>query len=330
MILVTGAAGHLGANLVRRLLTEGAPLRVLLRADDDRDTVAGLPVQTVMGDLCDASGMRAAVAGCTEVYHCAAEVSTVNRGHASLFASNVLGTRTVLRAAADAGVRKVVVTGSFSATGHMPGQPSNEDVPFNPLERHLPYGHTKAAVEHECLKACAAGLPVVIAVSTAILGPWDFRPSRMGQVLIRFAQGRLLAYVPGGFEFVAADDIVQGHILAMRHGRPGRKYIFATHYMTFDELIDLFARVTGQTMRPRRLPAWLMTMAAGVAERVLPAVAPRREQLLTTAAIRILSQGRRADTRRAREELGFSPGSIEAAVRSAYAWFLARGLVTAR
>jgi nucleoside-diphosphate-sugar epimerase len=221
MILITGAGGHLGANLIRRLLTDGLPLRAMLHTEKDRPSVEGLPVDVVVGDLRDAPFATASVRGCRQIYHCAAKVSTNYRDEGDIFGANVLGTRNILSAARAEGVEKVVVTGSFSAVGIRRDRPSNEEDPFNPLESHLPYGFTKAAVEHECLKAYAEGLPVVVAVSTAIVGPYDFKPSRMGQVLIRFATGRLRAYVPGGFPFVAASDIVQGHILAMQKGRPG-------------------------------------------------------------------------------------------------------------
>lgn len=141
MILVTGAAGYLGANLVRRLLGDGADLRVLLHAEAERMTVRSLPVQAVAGDLRDTDAVTHAVEGCARIYHCAAQVSTVDRDRQALFDCNVLGTRNVLRAALAAGVEKVVVSGPFSATGHLPGRPSDESVPFNPLDRHLPYGH---------------------------------------------------------------------------------------------------------------------------------------------------------------------------------------------
>ncbi len=246
MILVTGAGGHLGANLLRRLLADGESVRALLHTARDEPAVAGLSVERMAGDLRDPAVAEAAVAGCRQIYHCAAKVSTTYGDRDEIFACNVMATRNVLRAAAAAGIEKVVVTGSFSAVGHRRDGPSDESVPFNPLDRHLPYGHTKAAVEHECLKACADGLPVVVAVSTAILGPWDFKPSRMGEVLIRFAEGRLRAYVPGGFTFVAARDIVEGHVLAMAQGRPGQKYIFGSEFLSFDEIMALFARVTGR------------------------------------------------------------------------------------
>jgi nucleoside-diphosphate-sugar epimerase len=193
----------------------------------------------------------------------------------------------------------------------------------------LPYGHTKAAVEHECLKAYAEGLPVVVAVSTAILGPFDFKPSRMGQVLIRFAAGRLRAYVPGGFTFIAARDIVEGHLLAMAKGRPGQKYIFGSEFLTFDELMALFSETTGKPPPPLRVPPALMAVTAEIAALVMPLLVPSAQQLLTPAAIRILRQNRQADTSKAQRELGFRPTPIAAAVREAYDWFVARGVIAA-
>ena len=327
MILVTGAGGHLGANLLRRLVADGESVRALLHTARDEPAVASLSVERMTGDLRDPAVAEAAVAGCRQIYHCAAKVSTTYGERDEIYTCNVMATRNVLRAAAAARIEKMVVTGSFSAVGHRRDGPSDESVPFNPLERHLPYGHTKAAVEHECLKACAEGLPVVVAVSTAILGPWDFKPSRMGQVLIRFARAQLRAYVPGGFTFVAARDIVEGHVLAMAKGRPGQKYIFASEFLSFDEIMGIFARVTGRPVPPLRVPPALMAVVAEIAATALPYLAPKAEQLLTPAAIRILRLNRRADISKAEGELGFRPTPIAVAIQEAYDWFVARGVI---
>jgi nucleoside-diphosphate-sugar epimerase len=327
MILVTGASGHLGANLARRLVREGAELRLLARPSTDRASFEGVPAEIVEGDLTDPASCRRAVRGVRRIYHCAAQISTHYGAEQSIFRNNVLGTRNLLRAALEAGAERVVVSGSFSATGHRVDRPTDESEPFNPLEPHLPYAFTKAAVEHEGLKACVEGLPVVVAVSCAILGPYDFKPSRMGRVLQRFARGRIVAYAPGGFEFVAACDIVEGHLLAMAKGRSGQKYIFSTRFATFDEIMDVFARVTGRGKPPLRLPPRLMDVAAHLAEPLMRRFLPGTPQLLTPAAIRLLSLGRRVDCAKARQELGYQPTDIETAIEDAYSWFVATGRI---
>lgn len=324
-LLLTGGSGHLGANLVRRLCADGNKVRVLLRPQSDNRAFDGLDVERVAGDLRDLEAVRAAVRGCERIFHCAAKVSTLEGSEREIYDCNVLGTRHVLQAARESGVSKVVVTGSFSAVGNIPGEPSDEKQAFYPFEHHMPYERSKAWVEHECLKAAVEGLHVVIAISCAILGPNDFKPSRMGRVLKDFSQRKMSAYIPGGFEFVAARDIVQGHLLAMEKGRSGQRYIFSTKFTTVDELIEIMARVTGQPKPRFRLPASVMAPIAHVSTFVLTNFFPQVPQRFTPGAVRILQMQRHADTTKARTELGFVPSSIEEAVRDAHAWFIERG-----
>jgi nucleoside-diphosphate-sugar epimerase len=332
MYLVTGSTGHLGANLVRRLLADGHAVRVLLRPSSDEAALAGLAVERVYGDVRDPAACQDAVKGCRSVHHCAALVSTLDgdlRHRRELYECNVLGTRNLLRAALEARVSRVVVSGSLSAVGHIPGQPVDESVPFDPFAWNLPYGVTKACVEHECLKAFADGLPVVVAVSCAIIGPHDYKPSRMGRTLIDFANGKLWAYVPGGFEFVAASDMVQGHLLAMERGRPGQRYIFSSQFLTVDELLGIFEQVTGQPRPKLRLPGALMQGIASLSDVVLRWF-PRVPRRFTPGAVRLLRMQRRANCRKACQELGYQPTPIAEAVREAYEWFVRRGLIAAR
>lgn len=329
-ILVTGGSGHLGANLVRRLLSDGRAVRVLLRKESNSAALDNLDVERVWGDLRDFPSAVRAVRGCDRIYHCAANVSTLD-GDANfkqeIYDCNVRGTAHILRAALDAGVSKVVVSGSFSAVGHDPEKPSDETVPFYPFAKHLPYGVTKSFVEHECLKAYADGLNVAVAVSCAILGPNDFKPSRMGRTLIDFANRKLAAYIPGGFDFVAARDIVEGHILTMEKGRAGQKYIFSTQFLTVDEIMGIFEEVTGQPRPKLRLPAPVMAGFAEVADFIFPRFFPNAPRRFTGGAVRILRMHRRADCSKAKNELGYQPTSIFEAVREAYECFARRGLI---
>lgn len=333
-VLVTGAAGHLGANLVRRLLDDGERVRVLLREGDHNESVEGLDVEQAWGDLRDLEAVREAARGCRRAYHAAAKVSTIDgdaQHKREVYDCNVIGTRNLLRAAREAGVERTVVTGSFSAVGHdlaNPSAPADESMPFYPFERAMPYERSKVLVEKECLEAVADGQDVVIATSCAIVGPNDFLPSRMGRTLCDFANGKLHAYIPGGFEFVAARDIVEGHVRAMEHGRTGHKYIISTEFLTLDQMLDLFEEVSG-VRRPRtRLPPAVMAAFSEVASYALTRLKPSFPQRLTPGAVRLLRMHRRADISKARRELGYEPTSMRDAVYEAYAFFYERGAIT--
>ena len=252
-VLVTGSAGHVGANLVRRLLEDGVRVRVLLRREDNNEALEGLEVESSIADIRDLDATRLALEGCQGVYHCAAKVSTIegNRAHRrEVFECNVLGTRNVLQAAREAGAGRVVVTGSFSAVGYdldNPSAPSDETMQFYPMERTMPYERSKALVEHECWRAAAMGQDVIVATCCAVVGGADYFPSRLGRTLCDYTNGNFHAYVDGGFEFVAARDIVEGHLLCMHRGRPGEKYIFSSEYKTISEMLELFEEVYRRT-----------------------------------------------------------------------------------
>jgi nucleoside-diphosphate-sugar epimerase len=325
--LLTGAGGHLGANLVRRLLADGERVRVLLWDSSEDASVDGLDVEKVYGDLRDPDALRRAVTGVDRIFHTAAKISTLDGEEQEIFDINVMGTRNLLKAARAAGCGRVVVTGSFSACGHFPDRPSTEDDPFNMFDRVMPYETSKAGVEHECLKAVAEGQDVLIATSCAILGPHDYKPSRMGAVLRDFSRGKLRAYIPGGFEFVAARDICEGHVLAMKKGRTGQKYIISSGHVAMDDLMEMMARVTGKS-KPMRLPVQVMAVVAKVTHFIGTTFFPKSQQRLTPGAIRILRQCRRADITKARTELGFVPTPIEQAIQDAYDHFVERGVIT--
>jgi len=185
-------------------------------------------------------------------------------------------------------------------------------------------------VELECWKAVAAGMEVVVATSCAIIGPHDYKPSRMGQALLDYANGKMLAYIPGGFEFVAARDIVEGHLLAMDKGRPGEKYIFCSGYCTIDEMVATWQEVSG-TPKPRlRLSPDLVMAIAKVVSPLMTRFFPRTPQRLTPDAVRLLQLERHADCTKAKTELGFRPTSVHEATREAYEDFHRRGLVKGR
>ena len=329
-VLVTGSSGHVGANLLRRLLEDGVRVRVLLRRDNSNEALSGLDVERAYADIRDFDATRKALDGCRGVYHCAAKVSTIdgNRAHRrEIYECNVLGTRNVLRAARDVDAGRVVVTGSFSAVGYdldVPSAPADETMQFYPMDRTMPYERSKVLVEHECLRAVAVGQDVVIATCCAVVGGADYVPSRLGRTLCDYANGKLRAYVDGGFAFVAARDIVTGHLLCMQLGRTGEKYIFASEYQTISDILDLYEEVSGIPRPRRRVPARVMYAFSEVASFYLSRFHPNFPQRFTPGAIRLLRMRRHASIDKACRELGYRPTSIRSAVHEAYAFHYGR------
>ncbi|MCY4007477.1 MAG: NAD-dependent epimerase/dehydratase family protein [Rhodobacteraceae bacterium] len=333
-VFVTGSSGHVGANLIRRLLRDGQRVRVFVRQQSKNESLQHLDVEVAYGDLRNLREVRKAMEGCQGVYHVAAKVSTIkgNRTHRrEIFDCNVMGTRNVLQAAKETEAGRTVVTGSFSAVGYNlenPSLPSNEMMPFYPMERTMPYERSKSFTEHECWRAAATGQEVIVATSCAVVGGADFVPSRLGKTLCDYANGKLRAYIEGGFEFVNVHDLVQGHILCMQKGRSGEKYIFSTEYKKISEIIGLFEEITGVRRPQRQFPAFLMLAFSEVVSGYLSQFHPDFPQRFTPGAIRLLKKCRHADTSKARQELGYQPTSIRRAIIDAYTFHHARGVIT--
>lgn len=334
--LVTGAAGHVGANLVRHLLAQGDDVRVLVHPGHDNRGVEGLPVERVEGDIRDEEAVRGATRGCVRVYHTAAKVSVVSASPAQvreLWEINVLGTRNVLRAALREGVARVVHTSSFSTVGFDPADPSkacSEDMPFYPFVEWMPYSRTKVLAEHEVLQAVAEGLDAVIAISTGVVGPNDFLPSRTGRAMIEFSRGKLRAIIPGGYEAVTTDDLARGHVLAMERGRTGQRYTLSTRYVSMDEMLAMFSELTGVTKMPIALPPRLMAAVARMITGPMTKLFPNVPQHLTPGAVFVLTMRRHADTTKAQRELGFVPGDLASSVRAWYEFFVEQGMIKRR
>ncbi|MCW2542419.1 MAG: nucleoside diphosphate sugar epimerase family protein [Frankiales bacterium] len=327
-VLVTGATGHLGANMVRDRIAAGYEVRAMVRTDHSAEALAGLAIEQVRGDLRDLASVRAAVKGCRWVYHCGGKVSTIAGNQQELFETNVLGTRNLLDAAAAENVERVVVTSSLSVVGDIEGEVADERTPFNPFLPHTPYTYTKVLVELEAMRSAAAGeVQVVIAVPSLIMGPNDFMPSRIGKTLIDFAHNNLRAFIPGDHLVCTTKDIAAGHALAMHKGRSGNRYIFTSGRLSMDDMMAMYERVTGR-LRPRlRINPAAMMGIVRVSSPVLAKLRPQRQQLITPAAVRYLTSHREIDTRRASAELGFESSSVEDAVTLAYQHFVERGVI---
>ncbi|MEO6950739.1 MAG: SDR family oxidoreductase [Polyangia bacterium] len=324
---VTGGTGHVGANLVRALLERGEAVKALVRNKGDR-ALRGLDLEEVVGDLHDEAGIARAMAGCDHVYHLAAFVSLRAGARREIFDVNVRGTQHVMSACLAKGVQRVVFCSSFGAVGRAPdGGVSDETCALDPFDTDLDYDLSKSMAELEVHRAYASGLDAVIVNPSGIVGPWDVKPSSLGKTIIDFSERRIPAYIPGSFELVAMRDVVAGHLLAMKHGRAGQRYILSGRLCTVDELLDELERLTGKA-RPRlRVPPSMMMPVAHLSSAFMRSFFPRTPPRFTPGTIKLLGRGKRASTEKAQRELGYRPTSVFAALGEQYDWFRERRII---
>lgn len=325
--LVTGATGHLGANLVRALLVNGEKVRVFVRPDSELTAVDGLNVEHAVGDLRDRHSIKEAVKGVDKLYHTAAFVSIRSGDRQELFETNVLGTRYLMQEARHAGVKRVVHTSSFGAVGINPNGASNEKWTVSPFELASDYERTKAVSEQEVLLEAVRGLDITLVNPAGIVGPWDFRPSLLGRTILDFAHGKMPAYVPGAFDFVPVRDVVAAELLAMEKGRRGERYLVTGEYRTINEILDWLQELTGCQRPNKAIPPQLMQYLALIKDPIERRFFPNKAPRFNYHSIRLLNSGKRADMTRIQRELGFVPTSTKQAFAEAVAWFRDAGMI---
>jgi len=322
--LVTGSAGFIGSRVVRRLLAAGHHVRALHLPGDNLENLAGLAVELVPGDVTDLDSLRAAVTGAEVVFHLAALYALWLPDPGRLHAVNVDGTRNVLRAAREAGVRRVVHTSSIARFGGQgAGRRATEASPFALGVTGDRYAQSKADAHEVAVAAAAAGQDVVIVAPTGPLGPGDIGPTPTGRVLRAALTWPFALVTPGVSNFAHVDDIAAGHLLAAERGERGESYLLGGEDVALPELARRALASSGRGKPIVTMPPWVVRLAAHGALAWSEHVS-RAPPLFTPAAARIAELGLAADCTKARTALGYDPRPIDRAIEDAVTWFARR------
>ncbi|MBX7079525.1 MAG: NAD-dependent epimerase/dehydratase family protein [Nannocystaceae bacterium] len=321
-ILVTGASGHVGGNLVRALLARGDDVRVLVRGDTA--AVEGLPLQQVRGDVNDRDSLERAMAGIDTVFHLAATISILGDRGGQVARVNVEGAGMVASAARHAGVRRFVHMSSCHAfdLDHRPGA-IDEHAP-RPKPSDPFYNRSKAMGEHAVRSALAGSVSHVIVNPTGVIGPLDFKPSRMGRFFLALARGHIPALIEGGFDFVDVRDLVATTLRAAAVGRDGENYLVGGHYATVGQVTATAAASSGRRSPRVTVPMWLARVGAPFMDGYGRTTG--REPLYTGESLHALRAGR-IDSGRAIAELDHEARPLAETVADVYADFRARGVL---
>jgi dihydroflavonol-4-reductase len=326
--LVTGATGFVGSHVARQLVSAGQSVRVLVRPNSNLEALAGLHVEYFEGDLSDQESLERAMHGIRRVFHVAADYRLWTPRPEEIYEINVEGTRKLLAAARHARVERIVYT-STVATIAVPrnGALPNEDTQASLNEMIGHYKRSKFLAEQVAVEAVSAGVPVVIVNPTAPVGPWDWKPTPTGRIILDFLKGKMPAYVDTGLNVAPVEDIAAGHLLAAEKGRVGQRYILGGRNMTLKRILDALSAITGRPSPRVRLPH-AVALAAGYADQWFSRLAGREPQI-PVEGVKMSRHRMFVESDKAERELGYKPTSVEAALERAVSWYQQHGYLNA-
>jgi dihydroflavonol-4-reductase len=321
LAFVTGASGFVGSAVARALIASGYPVRALVRPTSPRTNLDLAGLQIVEADMRDDRAVAQAVAGARYVFHVAADYRLWAPDPTEIVRNNVEGTRAVLRAAQGAGVERIVYTSSVATLKLDPdGAPADESVMVSEDQAIGAYKRSKVAAELLALQMVSNdALPVVIVNPSTPIGPRDVRPTPTGRIIVEAACGRMPAFVDTGLNLVHVDDVAEGHLLALRHGRIGQRYILGGEDVTLARMLQLIAELIGRPAPRVRLPRRAVYPVALVSE--LLARVTGKEPFATLDGLRMAKYHMYFTSAKARSELGYRSRPVVDALNDAIAWF---------
>jgi dihydroflavonol-4-reductase len=331
LAFVTGATGFVGSHVAAALATQGADLRVLVRAGSDLRNLEGLKADRVIGDLRDPASIEKAVAGCEVVFHVAADYRLWVRNPEEMYRANVEGTRAILQAARKNGVRRVVYTSSVATMGFAANANGNLADEASPVSIDNMIGHYKRSkfmAEEVALEAGRSGMDVVVVNPTTPVGEQDIKPTPTGRIVLDFLKKKFPAYVDTGLNLVDVRECARGHLAALEKGKSGERYILGGENLTLKQILDKLGEITGLPSPTIRVP-YFVALATGVVDEVVTGRILGREPRATIDAVRMGRKKMFVSSAKAERELGWKIVPADGALARAAEWFKANGYVHA-
>ena len=320
--LLTGATGFVGSAVLRQLLFAGYDVRVLARPKSDRRNLEGLECEIAEGDLNEPGSLRAAVRGCENLLHVAADYRLWTPDPTELYRTNGAATVDLFRAAADAGVTRMLYTSSVATLGINPdGIPSDETTPVSVDNMVGHYKRSKFLGE-EAVSALVRddGLPIVIVNPSTPIGPRDAKPTPTGRMIVEAAAGRMPAYVDTGLNVVHVEDVAVGHLLAFEKGQIGARYILGGEDLSLRDILTEIAAIVGRKPPRISLPRGPLFPLAYATE-WLAKLRNSGEPMLTVDSLRMSRKRMFFSSAKAEKQLGYTARPALEALQDAIRWF---------
>ncbi len=323
-VLLTGATGLLGNNLLRALLHDGHEVKVLVRHSSDRRPTDGLEVEKAYAELADSSQIGLAVEGVDLLIHAAAMIQLGWSRLEQSLKVNADATKVLAEAARRRSIRMIHVSSVDCLAAGTRDHPSDENC-LNPAKSQCSYVVSKRKAEQVFLEQVGLGLDGVMVNPGFMIGPYDWKPSS-GAMMTELAKQPLLFFAPGGgCSIVDVRDVAEGIISAVQHGRSGERYILGGHNMDYLELWTMMAKVMNRRPPKMALPNWMAVMAGRAGD--LAGKFLKNEPQVNSAATAMAQLFNYYSSDKAKRDLGYKIGSVETALVDAWKWLKAYGYV---
>jgi dihydroflavonol-4-reductase len=317
-VAVTGASGHIGNCLVRELIKKGAHVKVLVH--NFENDLARMDVEMIRGNLLEVESLKKLCEGVDFVFHLAAKITLDNRQPEEVFAVNVTGTKNIIAASRSAGVKKFIHFSSIDAFQNITSEMVLDESKSLIESEKAIYAFTKAESERIVMNAVNEGFDAVILSPAAVIGPFDYSGSILGQSLIKIYRNQIPMLISGGYNWVDVRDVAKAAVKSVESGRKGEKYILSGNFCNLKELSEITGKISGKRTPKLLTPVFLAKLACPFLQfyysitKGKPIYTRQSLELLINAPKNISSE-------KAKNELGFEPRRLEQTLRDTFKWY---------
>ncbi len=315
---ITGAAGHVGATICRTLIDKGYEVVAFVR--NDITALEGLPITMVKGDVLDRASLKKFMTECDTVIHAASMIELSYKFEQKTYDVNVVGTQNILEIAKEVKTLKLIYVSSIHVFSQKPYDKALDETRPFVSNNSVFYDQTKRDAHLLAQDAAKNGQDVVVVCPTSVVGPFDYKPSKLGKAIIDMYKGKIPAVIKGGFDFVDVRDIADGTIAALENGRSGETYILGGRYHTIKELSDYVFKVKDVKKRLAVFP--LSVAYAGLPFVKTFSYLTKKPPLYDKLYIDILKDGNKETlSTKAQQELGYTTRTLEETLNDTINWF---------
>lgn len=324
--IVTGATGHIGNVLVRKLVEKGYETKVFIRNSEKAEYLKDLNVEFCYGDVRDIESLKAAFENCDIVFHLAGLIDIGNGNKRLMYEVNVQGSKNVVQACKECHVKRLVYTSSVHAIPEKKkGEVITETKTFSEKFVKGTYAKTKAEATRYMLSQVGDDLEIIITHPSGVIGPYEYIPSNLGQLIIDCANKKIGAYLNGGYNFVDVRDVADGIVEAAEKGKNGECYILAGKYVSVKDLMCYVEEFTGVKAPRFKIARWFAYATGFLSEIYYKII--KEKPLFTSYAVYTIGTNSNFSNKKAETELGYHIRNIKETIKDTIEWFREQGKI---